>query len=127
VAIWYILWLLGIFSRFGMLKQAKSGKPWRQRRKNLQAKQIALDTTGSRSYDRELQRRYSPSEIFSASFEIRSNLPQRRCCKFRTQSYDRELQRQRCKNLQRRESVFDAKISSSLKNVQSTTAPALQL
>jgi hypothetical protein len=27
VAIWYILWLLGIFSRFGMLKQAKSGKP----------------------------------------------------------------------------------------------------
>jgi uncharacterized SAM-binding protein YcdF (DUF218 family) len=27
VAIWYISWLFGIFSRFGMLYQEKSGNP----------------------------------------------------------------------------------------------------
>jgi hypothetical protein len=35
VAIWYSLWLFGIFSRFGMLYQEKSGNHARDRGKNL--------------------------------------------------------------------------------------------
>jgi hypothetical protein len=31
VATWYILWLFGIFSRFGMLYQEKSGNPVRRK------------------------------------------------------------------------------------------------